>query len=222
MKRLSVFIAACVFAVACKPDPQPTPQPQPDPQPEAKVEFKIVSQNPMDFAAEGGDCVIRYEITNPDESLNVSASTDVDWITETDATYAGQNEIVLVVAKNEGEARTAKVVLTYDKQYEVVVNQEAAPVEPEPEPEPEATELPYLSAVYYGNQYGASENDYNYSLVLATSENVIDIITGEYIIYADNTYLLLDLFSDQPSENYTLSFNVPVGEYELEIFYAVN
>ena len=217
MKRLSVFIAACVFAVACKPDPQPTPQPQPDPQPEAKVEFKIVSQNPMEFAAEGGDCVIRYEITNPDESLNVSASTDVDWITETDATYAGQNEIVLVVAKNEGEARTAKVVLTYDKQYEVVVNQEAAPVEPEPEPEPEATELPYLSAVYYGNQYGASENDYNYSLVLATSENVIDIITGEYIIYADNTYLLLDLFSDQPSANYTLSFNVPVGEYELDL-----
>ena len=141
MKRLSVFIAACVFAVACKPDPQPTPQPQPDPQPEAKVEFKIVSQNPMEFAAEGGDCVIRYEITNPDEGLNVSASTDVDWITETDATYAGQNEIVLVVAKNEGEARTAKIVLTYDKPYEVVVNQEAAPVEPEPEPE--ATELPY-------------------------------------------------------------------------------
>jgi hypothetical protein len=217
MKRLSVFIAACVFAVACKPDPQPTPQPQPDPQPEAKVEFKIVSQNPMEFAAEGGDCVIRYEITNPDESLNVSASTDVDWITETDATYAGQNEIVLVVTKNDGEARTAKIVLTYDKQYEVVVNQEAAPVEPEPEPEPEATELPYLSAVYYGNQYGASENDYNYSLVLATSENVIDIITGEYIIYADNTYLLLDLFSDQPSANYTLSFNVPVGEYELDL-----
>lgn len=215
MKRLSVFIAACAFAVACKPDPQPTPQPQPDPQPEAKVEFKIVSQNPMDFTAEGGECIIKYAITNPDESLNVSASTDVDWITETDATYAGQNEIVLVVAKNEGEARTAKVVLTYDKQYEVVVNQKAASVEPEPEPE--ATELPYLSAVYYGNQYGASENDYNYSLVLATSENVIDIITGEYTIYADNTYLLLDLFSDQPSPNYTLSFNVPVGEYELDL-----
>lgn len=218
MKRLFVYFAACALAVACKPDPQPTPQPEPDPQPEAKVEFKIVSQSPMEFTAEGGDCVIKYTITNPDESLNVSASTDVDWITETDATYAGQNEIVLVVAKNDGEARTAKVVLTYDKQYEVVVNQEAAPVEPEPEPEPEpeATELPYLSAVYYGNQYGASENDYNYSLVLATSENVIDIITGEYNIYANNTYLLLDLFSNQPSENYTLSFNVPVGEYAFD------
>ena len=130
MKRLFIFIAACAFAVACKPDPQPTPQPQPEPHPEVKVEFKIVSQNPMDFTADGGECIIKYAITNPDESLNVSASMDVDWITETDATYAGQNEIVLVVAKNEGEARTAKVVLTYDKQYEVVVNQEAAPKKP--------------------------------------------------------------------------------------------
>lgn len=215
MKRLSVFIAACAFAVACKPDPQPTPQPQPDPQPEAKVEFKIVSQNPMDFTAEGGECIIKYAITNPDESLNVSASTDVDWITETDATYAGQDEIVLVVEKNEGEARTATVVVTYDKQYEVVVNQAAAAVEPEPEPQPDpdAVELPYLSAVYYGNMYGATENDYNYSLVLGTMEKVIDLITGEYSIYANSTYLLVDLFSDQPSENYTLSFDVPAGEY---------
>ena len=213
MKRFFFILAACAFAAACKPDPHPVPQP--DPQPEAKVEFKIVSQNPMEFTADGGDCVIKYTITNPDETLNVSASADVDWLIETDATYAGQNEIVLVVEKNEGEARTAKVVVTYDKQYEVVVNQAAAVVVPEPD-KPEAVELPYLSAVYYGNMYGATADDYNYSLVLATSEKVIDIVTGEYSIYANNTYLLIDLFSDQPSENYTLSFDIPVGEYEFD------
>lgn len=90
--------------------------------------------------------------------------------------------------------------------------------EPTPDPEPEAVELPYLSAVYYGNMYGATENDYNYSLVLATTENVIDLVSGEYAIFENSTYLLIDLFSDQPSDNYTLSFDVPVGEYAFDLY----
>lgn len=213
MKRLFLFLAACAFAVACEPDTRPGTQP--DPQPEVKVEFKIISPSPMELDAEGGDCVIRYTIDEPDESLKVSVSTDVDWITETDATYAAENEIVLVVQKNDGDAREATVAVTYDKQYEVIVHQAAAAVEPEPEPK-DVIELPFLSAIYFGNMYGATENDYNYSIVLGTSENVLDIITGEYAIYPHNTYLLLDLFSDQPSENYSLSFDIPAGEYSLD------
>ena len=58
------------------------------------------------------------------------------------------------------EVRSAAIRLKYDSiEHEVTVNQAAA----EPEPEPTATELPYLSGIYFGNQYGATEADYNYS-----------------------------------------------------------
>ena len=104
-----------------------------------------------------------------------------------------------------------------DDQKDPIDNVDPIP-EPEPEPGTAAVELPYLSAVYYGNMYGATENDYNYSLVLATTENVIDLISGEYAIFENSTYLLIDLFSDQPSDNYTLSFDVPVGEYAFDLY----
>lgn len=209
-RRLFLLLTVCAFAASCTPD-DPQPSPQPDPEPQPTIEFQITSDNPMEFTAEGGECVITYAIANPDEKLVVSAYAEVDWLIQAGAADAGQNEIVYVVEKNEGAARSASIVVTYDRDYEVIVNQSAASAELELQPEGE--ELPYLSAVYYGNQYGASEHDYNYSIVLSTMENCIDIVTGEYYLSANNTYLLLDLYSSVPAENYNVSFAVPEGEY---------
>ncbi len=84
---------------------------------------------------------------------------------------------------------------------------------PDPDPEPEATSLPYLSAIYFHNLYGSTESDYNYSIVLSDVQNCIDVVTGDYYLESNSTYLLLDLFSSIPSEKYNVTFTVPAGEY---------
>ena len=88
--------------------------------------------------------------------------------------------------------------------------------EPEPEPEPEATVLAHLSGIYFGNEYGATENDYNYSLALATHGNCYDMISGDVIINPNSQYLFLDLYSSTPAEEYNIRFDVPVGEYIID------
>lgn len=88
--------------------------------------------------------------------------------------------------------------------------------EPDPEPDPDTIELPYLSGIYFSNQYGATENDYNYSIVLATAERCLDIITGEILILDNSQYLFLDLYAQSPAEEYNIRFDVPVGTYTLD------
>lgn len=95
-------------------------------------------------------------------------------------------------------------------------NDPAPTPEPTPEPTYEGTELPHLSGIYFGNNYGATESDYNYSLALSTAENCFDIVTGESILAANNTYLYIDLYSSTPSDNYNISFTIPEGEYLLD------
>ncbi|MBO7286589.1 MAG: hypothetical protein J6U69_08370, partial [Alistipes sp.] len=80
----------------------------------------------------------------------------------------------------------------------------------------EYTELPYISGIYFSNSYGATENDYNYSLALSTNENCLDIITGEVTILENSTYLFLDLYASEPAENLNISFNIPQGDYTLD------
>lgn len=77
-------------------------------------------------------------------------------------------------------------------------------------------ELAYLSGIYYDNYYGATENDYNYSLALSTTKDCFDIVTGETHIYTNQTYLFLDLYAAEPSENYNIRFSVPTGEYTFD------
>lgn len=86
--------------------------------------------------------------------------------------------------------------------------------EPEPEPEPvDGVNLPHISGLYFGNQYSADEDSYNYLIALSTAENCYDIVTGDMILLPENTYLILDLYSSLPSRNYNVSFSVPAGEY---------
>lgn len=93
--------------------------PKPDPV------FEILTSTPMEFTAEGGNCTIKYSITNPDNELEVKATANVDWIVPMEST-AGANELLFKIVKNEKtEARSGIITVSYDRDYEVVVNQAA-------------------------------------------------------------------------------------------------
>lgn len=117
-------LLALIFAVSCElPEQQEQPQPQPE-QP-APMEFTITSANPMVVLAEGGDYAISYSITSPDENLEVYASTEVDWIRIKGD--EGDNKVHFAVAANELEqSRSTVIVVTYDRDYKIVVNQAGA------------------------------------------------------------------------------------------------
>lgn len=333
MKKFLLCFALCVFAFAfssCEEAPVENPGNEQTPGDENEnnnnenggntgaptIEFQITSKNPMEFTAEGGACVIKYAITNPDATLSVTATTEAEWISQDDEATKEENTLYFVVAKNETEeSRTATIVVTYDRDYEIVINQAAAEVAPKPEldysiiilsdnpvhytaeggtckiyydienpkigvyfidsystvewiendfyagegdfsytvkantaseprtgkvvltygeavaevviyqdgketpaptptPDPsDAIVLPYMSGIYFSNQYGATEYDYNYNIVLSNMQNCVDIITGEQYVYAGYQYLCLDLYSSIPSENYNISFTLPDGLY---------
>lgn len=118
-------LLALVFAVSCElPEQQEQEQPEPV-QPAAPMEFNITSANPMVVLAEGGDYAISYSITSPDENLEVYASTEVDWIRIKGD--EGDNKVHFAVAANELEqSRSTVIVVTYDRDYKIVVNQAGA------------------------------------------------------------------------------------------------
>lgn len=71
----------------------------------------VLSQNSMEFAPEGGDCLITYTIENPVEGVELAVSEDADWITDA---IALDGEFYCYVAANETSAmREAAVTFTY-------------------------------------------------------------------------------------------------------------
>ena len=75
-----------------------------------------------------------------------------------------------------------------------------------------------VSGIYYGNQYSASEDVFNYGLVLSNQPNVYDIVTGDILaIWPNSQYFFLDLYSTTPSSNYSVSFKVPNGVYTFDV-----
>ncbi|MBQ5595100.1 MAG: BACON domain-containing protein [Alistipes sp.] len=213
MKRLlSIFALCAVALVACE-------EPKTDEQQEApKIEFQITSEGTVEVDADGGELVIKYAITNPDASLSVDAVADVEWIAKSDALDAPEGEVHFIVEPNEsGTTRFATVTLSYGEfSGNVGVEQECVKAEVPIVPG-EVVELPHLSGVYFGNEYGATENDYNYSLALATHSAVYDIITGEMNLFEEQIYLFLDIYSSTPSERYNVEFTVPDGTYIVDV-----
>jgi hypothetical protein len=53
--------------------------------------------------------------------------------------------------------------------------------------------------------------------VLSNQENCLDIITGEVTLLENSTYLFLDLYASESAENLNVSFNIPEGEYVLDV-----
>ncbi len=124
MKLRNLFFALLALPlafVACEPEPAPEPEPQPEPEVKTPV-LTLTSNDVLDFKAEGGVGFIKYTLENAVEGVELKATCEAGWVTDL---VAGDNVVFKVVA-NEGEARTTKVVVSYDTQsFEVTVNQAA-------------------------------------------------------------------------------------------------
>lgn len=209
MKKFLYLLALCAMTmVSCeewfaddkpqKPEPTPIVPEQPE------IEFQLTSEESVEISAKGGECVITYAITNPDETLAVNVTPNVKWIAESDAFDATPNQIRLVVEANQSvEPRSAEVVVTYGKFVaNVLVNQAA-----------DEELLQYLSGIYHGN---SNFCDYNYRIALSSAESAFDIVTGEECVVDGNQYLFLDLYSSESSAQYNVKFSVPEGVYSLD------
>lgn len=222
MKKFLYLLALCAMTmVSCESlfaddEPQKKPNdntteipedpenPGDEPVEEPKIEFKLVSEETVEFSAKGGTCVIKYAITNPDETLAVKVSCDAEWIVESDALHAPLNEIYLFVEANHSvKPRSTIVKLSYGEFMETVAIIQVADEE----------YLPYLSGIYHGN---SNISDYNYSIMLSTAESTLDIVTGKENIVEGNKYLFLDLYSSVPSAEYNVKFSVPEGVYTFD------
>ena len=84
----------------------------------------VTSALEVEVEAEGGTQMITYTLVNAPEGATVSATCEAQWIT--DLTVA--SSIIYEVAANEGEAREATIVVSYEEQsFNVVVKQAAKP-----------------------------------------------------------------------------------------------
>ena len=84
----------------------------------------VTSSLEVEVEAEGGTQMITYTLVNAPADAEVSATCEAAWIT--DLTVA--SSIIYEVAANEGEAREATIVVSYEEQsFNVVVKQAAKP-----------------------------------------------------------------------------------------------
>ena len=74
-----------------------------------------------------------------------------------------------------------------------------------------------VSGLYYGNQLSASEDVYDYGLVLSNQQNVYDLMSGAVTILPNSQYLFLDLYSSVAAPNHSVTFKVPNGVYNLDL-----
>lgn len=204
MKNLYGILAimALAFAVSCE-----TLEQQQEPKQPAAMEFKITSANPMVVLAEGGDYAISYSITSPDENLEVFASRDVEWIRIKGSSGDDANNVYFSVEPNESEqSRSAVIVVTYDRDYKVVVNQAGA----KPEPKEILSTLThdvdmvmtdedlssYAFADYYGGAYGDGRGMWQFWFM--------DVVNDEMVCLE----ILTDA-QDVPTEDLV----IPTGEF---------
>lgn len=95
-------------------------------------------------------------------------------------------------------------------------NEGTKPIEPCAEHDVDYV-LNEVSGLYYGNQLSASEDVYDYGLVLSNQQNVYDLMSGAVTILPNSQYLFLDLYSAVASPNYSVTFKVPNGVYNLDL-----
>lgn len=212
-KLLYLLLAASFIVASCEPvspepepqpeeqpepKPEPEPEPQPEPEPEKQPVLTLTSNSVVEFTMEGGNDDITYTLENAVEGVSVVAECEADWVEY--RVFAAEERVALIVGANDGEAREATVVVSYQEQrFEVVVKQEAKPFD--------GYELSYVAGTYYEPGYWEhAPETHNYYLALS---NVNDFTT-----YAPNAvYLELDLWSATGG----VDMAVPAGEYLLDI-----
>jgi hypothetical protein len=203
MKRVFLFFTLFTLTLASCSDID-TPAPVPPTPNEEKI-LDISTPNPIMAIADGGWYYFQFTIINPIEGAQLNVECEADWIS---GINVDQEMIYFDVLPNEtGESRSATLIAHYgDAEQQLFVEQMGS-----------TSEMPYLSGIYYGNEYGATEKDYNYSVVLSSRHNALDIVTGEANIIDGHKYLFLDLYASKPSDNYNISFTIPEGEYILDV-----
>ena len=95
--------------------------------------------------------------------------------------------------------------------------------DPEPVPQPEVCDkhdvdliTTEVCGMYYHNDYSEVENSYDYNVVLCNHTKVYDLYTGGIDVKAGEAYLFLDIYSDVAAPNYSASFKVPNGTYNVD------
>lgn len=95
-------------------------------EPAKKPTLSVTSSLTQEFDAEGGTGIIKYSLENAPEGAQVSATCEAEWITNITVT----SNILFEVAANDGEAREAKIVVSYEEQAIEVSVAQAAKEEP--------------------------------------------------------------------------------------------
>lgn len=112
MKKLSILLLSffTIFALGltgCSDDPDVAP-----------ATPVIKASNPSDIAAGGGKVKLNFEVENPVDGQSITATSDASWLHDFTSTAT---QIVCEADANTGEARTAKVTLSYPEAKDVVL-----------------------------------------------------------------------------------------------------
>lgn len=134
MKLRNLFyalLAVPMVFVACDEAPidEPTGPQNPGGDDQEEAVLTLTSEATMEFAAAGGEGEITFTLENAEENAKVDVSCDSIWVLVNDPAES----VTFTVEANDGEAREAKVTVSYKtKSFEVTVKQAAKGEDPKP------------------------------------------------------------------------------------------
>ncbi|MBR2352666.1 MAG: hypothetical protein IKA70_07020 [Alistipes sp.] len=79
-------------------------------------------------------------------------------------------------------------------------------------------EAKYLGGNYFGGEYSANGDSYNYNIVLSSDgeREVLDFVLGTVDVRQGHPCYTLDLHAAEPSANMNITFDIPVGTYTFD------
>ncbi len=202
-----------------QPEDPETPEPEPEPEPEQpKPELKILSEQVLNFGAEGSLYEVKYKVENPVEGASVKAVADVEWVTNIVVVEAEETIKFEVLANDVAKARTAKLYVQYSTRVrELEIRQEAGQPDPDPEPEPEPTPDPeplpdgydvaYRAACLSGGYIGQEGSAYNYFVILSD----VKCSHQRDIEQPNSRFYCLDVYAKSKSDK------LPNGTYKIDV-----
>ena len=134
MKLRNLFyalLAVPMVFVACDKAPidEPTGPQNPGGDDQKEAVLTLTSEATMEFTAAGGEGEITFTLENAEENAKVDVSCDSIWVLVNDPAES----VTFTVEANDGEAREAKVTVSYKtKSFEVTVKQAAKGEDPKP------------------------------------------------------------------------------------------
>lgn len=134
MKLRNLFyalLAVPMVFVACDEAPidEPTGPQNPGGDDQKEAVLTLTSEATMEFTAAGGEGEITFTLENAKEGVNLGVACDSIWVLVNDPAET----ITFTVEANNGEAREAKITVSYEtKSFEVTVMQAAKGEDPKP------------------------------------------------------------------------------------------